>query len=75
MVGVEGVGLELVVVDADVAVRVADGEVDGDVVGELIAAGAGGEVEGGYGGVGGVEFGLVGADDEPEDEDDQADED
>lgn len=74
VVGVEGVGLDLVVVDADFTVRVAHGEVDGEVEGQLVGGG-GGEVEGAHGGVGGVEFGLVGADQEPEEEDDYSDDD
>ncbi|GMH23150.1 hypothetical protein Nepgr_024993 [Nepenthes gracilis] len=66
--------LYLVVVDADVAVRVPDGEVDGEVEGECgIASGGRGEVELGERCVGGVEFDDVGTDDEPEDEDDESD--
>nr|GMD92050.1 vacuolar protein-sorting-associated protein 33 homolog [Ipomoea batatas] len=63
---VERGGFEVVVVDADALVGVADGEVEGEVVVE--GAVGGGEVELGEGGVVHVEFDLVGAEDEPEDQ-------
>lgn len=69
---VHGPGLDVVVVDADPLVGVADGHVEREVVLEV---GVVGEVE--LGEVGSVDVGLdlVGAEDEPEDEDDDAEND
>ena len=66
----EGPGLDAVVVDADLLVGVSDGDVEREVVAELVVLG---EVEGGEAGVVDVEPEAVGAEDEPEDEDGEAD--
>ncbi|CAJ1967241.1 unnamed protein product [Sphenostylis stenocarpa] len=58
--------IDMVVVDAEPAVGVADGDVDGEVVVERVV----GEREAREGGLGGVEFEDVGANDEPEEEHD-----
>ncbi|GAB2235901.1 hypothetical protein Droror1_Dr00026346 [Drosera rotundifolia] len=62
----------VVVVDAQMAVRVTSGECEGEVVGE---GGGGGEGELSERGGGDVEVDPVGPDNEVEDEDDEADED
>lgn len=62
--------LQVVVVDADPLVGVADAHGEGEVVAQT--AGAGGVVELGEGGVVDVSLDVVGAEDEPEDEDDDA---
>lgn len=69
---VGGVDVEAVVVDADAVVGVVGG--DGDLEGGSEVVGAG-EVELGEGEVADVEFGLGGAEDEPDDEDGEEDED
>jgi len=66
---VVSVGLDAVVVDADALVGVPDGDVEGEVVVERVVGG--GEVELGERGVGDAELHLVGAEEEPEDEDNQ----
>lgn len=64
LTGVDKIGLDLVVVDTDAAVRVSDGEVHGEVVVDGGGGGGGGgEVEGGEGGGGGVEFDFMWAED------------
>lgn len=69
LVLVDGPGLDAVVVDPDLLVGVADGEVEGEVVVEGAVIG---EVELGEVGFGDVELDVVGADYEPEDEKGQA---
>lgn len=64
-------GFDVVKVDAHLSVRVADGDVEGEVERE----GGVGVVEPGEGGVDDVEFDDVRTDDEPEDEDGDAEED
>lgn len=61
LAGVDGAGLDGVVVDADPLVGVADGHVDGEVVEEGVVTG--GEVELGEGGVFDVEVDGVGSED------------
>jgi len=71
---VKGLGLDVVVVDADSLVGVSKCHVEGEVVVEGGGGGVG-EVELGEGGGGDVDLDLVGAEDEPEDEDDDAEDD
>lgn len=63
---------DVVVVDPEALVWVADGDVEGEIVVERVVSG---EVELRERGVGDVELHDVGADDEPEDEDGDADDD
>jgi len=66
-------GLDTVVVDPDVLVRVSDGEIQIQIVVEIGAGGVGGvEVELGEGGVGDVELDPGRAEGEPEEEEDEA---
>lgn len=68
LVLVDGPGLDAVVVDPDLLVGVADGDVEGEVVVEGVVIG---EVELREVGVGDVELDAVGADYEPEDQNGQ----
>jgi len=66
---VKGPGLDAVVVNTDLLVRVPDGEVEGEVVVEGVVVG---EVELREGGIRDVELDTVRADDEPKDEERQS---
>ncbi|KAA8516802.1 hypothetical protein F0562_017088 [Nyssa sinensis] len=70
LVFVESSGFYAIVVYADALVWVPDGHVEGEVVVEGV--GGGGEVELSEGSVGDMKLHLVGAEDEPEDEDGNA---